>query len=146
MDSALSAARSSHAKKKVSPQFYRTRGNILMARIRIQQSRLHPKRRVPPMDAPSQLSQRCVRKAASSFQKSRLPHGVTIALSSQKMHLYRRRVFKTVVPPASTELAFSPCFCNSVQQYTGTSRRLSTPGSKYTNDKLKASGRFRLCI
>jgi len=36
VESVLNAARHSRAKKKMSPQFYRTRGNALTARTRIQ--------------------------------------------------------------------------------------------------------------
>jgi len=130
VESVLNAAWNSRAKKKMSPQFYKTRGNALTARIRIQQL----------------LSRLSEGRTFSTRPKSRLPHGATTASSSQKTHPYRKRAFKIVEPLRLQDL--HPALASAIQfrQYTSTSRWLFTPGLKYTNDKPRAPGRFRLCI
>jgi len=130
VESVLNAAQNSWAIKKMSPQFYRTRGNALTARIRIQQLQ-------------SRLSKG---RIFSTRPNSHLPHGATAASSSQKMHPYRKHVFKIVEPLRLQDLHLVLASAIQFRQYTGTSRWLFTPGLKYTNDKPRAPGRFRLCI
>ena len=119
----------------MSPQFYRARGSVLMARIRIQQSRLH-----------LQKTRLFNGRTLSTRPKSRLPYEVIVAFSSQKMHPYRRRIFKAVLPlrPQNWRSVLA-----SAIQFNSTLAQADDcpplPQSEPTTD-LKQSGKFRLCI
>ena len=88
VDSAVNAAQSSHAKKKVSRRLHRTRGSALMA-----WHGFAPNSRASSMDASLQLGHCCVQQVASLLQKDASLQKFASFQSAQESRLNNSHVF-----------------------------------------------------